>query len=209
VTLIDVTGFGDDAREAVGRAEMIARELGFARVGTEHLLLGVLTGSNPAAHALVAAGATVAAARHKVVETAGANGAPTTAEQLELSSRASRAIGRSHRFSHNDRSEAVGADHLLLGVLDVEGTAGQVLRGIGVDIGALRQALIAPRPAPVTAASMTDVVAATCPQCRATVDALTFTIVKASDADGRAGDAVVFSCRACGVVLGVSRAREA
>lgn len=209
--MIDISGFGDDAREAVARAEQIARELGLERVGTEHLVLGVLTGASGAARALTAAGATVAATRHKVVETAGGSRRPPAEGELETTPRAARAIGRSHRFSHHDRAEAVGANHLLLGVLDVEGTGGQVLRGIGVDVVALRAALIggAPEPAPVPLppASVADG-AASCPHCRATVDELAFTLVKATDAEGRSGDAVVFSCRVCGSVLGVSRAKD-
>jgi ATP-dependent Clp protease ATP-binding subunit ClpA len=204
--VIDVGGLGDEAREAVARAEDEARELGLERVGTEHLLLGILGGQSTAGRALSAAGATMAAARHKAAETAGGGRSAPTDGPVEPTPRAARAIGRSHRFSHHDRAEAVGADHLLLGVLDVEGNAGQVLRGIGVDVAALRESLTAPAAEARPTARATDLAA--CPRCGVDVDELTFRIVRATDADGRGGDAVVFSCRACGVVLGVTRARE-
>lgn len=208
--MIDVEGFGEDARDAVARAEVVARELGLAQVGTEHLLLGVMAGDSDAARALSAAGATRAAARHKVVETAGGGRGTSPAGPLEASARAGRAIGRAHRFSHNDRSEAVGAHHLLLGILDVEGTAGQVLRGIGVDVGVVRDALLRVEPgAPVVPTASADPAGLpTCPACRAPVGDLTFTLVPAVDANGRTGEAVVFSCRACGVALGASRAAD-
>jgi len=202
--VIDVTGLGAAAREAVARAESTARELGATAVGTEHLLLGLLGVDGPASAALTAAGATVAATRHKVTELAPRR--EPTEGPLEPTSRASRAIGRSHRFSHQERAEEVGTQHVLLGVLDVEGTAGQLLRGIGVDVVALRAAL---REGPAPAADAPEPAAPTCPACSAPVDELAFRIVKAVDADGRSGDAVVFSCRACGVVLGVSRTGRA
>ncbi|HEX4904050.1 MAG TPA: Clp protease N-terminal domain-containing protein [Acidimicrobiales bacterium] len=210
--MIDIEGFADDARDAVARAEVVARELGLAQVGTEHLLLGVMAGDSPAAKALSSAGATRAAARHKVVETAGGGGGRSPDGPLEASARAGRAIGRAHRFSHHDKAEAVGAQHLLLGILDVEGTAGQVLRGIGVDVGALRAALLQTAPGaastPAEPIEPGEAAATICPSCRAAVDALTFRLVPATDAEGRTGEAVVFSCTACGVVLGASRAGE-
>jgi ATP-dependent Clp protease ATP-binding subunit ClpA len=211
VGVIDVDGFADDARDAVARAEQVARELGLQRVGTEHLLLGVLTGTNPASQALLAAGATVAATRHKVVETAGGGGGSRTEGVLEPTSRAARAMGRARRFSHQDHAEAVAARHLLLGILDVEGTAGQVLRGIGVDVGSLRATLVEPATQPEPRAepiARAPVDGPMCPHCGAAVEELAFTIVRATGAAGRAGDAVAFSCTACRAVLGVSRAAE-
>jgi hypothetical protein len=41
-------------------------------------------------------------------------------------------------------SDVVRADHVLLSVLDVEGTAGQVLRGLSVDPSVVREALVTP-----------------------------------------------------------------
>jgi ATP-dependent Clp protease ATP-binding subunit ClpC len=204
--VIDTEGLGDEARAAVTRAEAVARELGLEHVGTEHLLLGLLAGDSVASRALTAAGATRAAARHKVVETVA--GAPIRRVEgdLEATPRAGRAIGRAHRFSHHDKSESVGADHLLLGVLDVEGTAGQILRGIGVDVASLRSSIITDEQlAGETGIEPAAPGAALCPRCEADVAALTFRVVPATDASGRTGEAVVFSCSACGVVLGVTR----
>ena len=53
---------------------------------------------------------------------------------LLRSERAARALGRSVRFSHAARASSVGTEHVLLGVLDVEGTAGQVLLWLGADV---------------------------------------------------------------------------
>jgi ATP-dependent Clp protease ATP-binding subunit ClpC len=207
-------GLGDDARRAVERADADARELGQEHVGTEHLLIGLLEVDPAIASALSRAGGTVAAARHKVRETAGdarPSSRPSTGP-LPMTSRATRAIGRAVRFSHHDRSEVVGTRHLLMGVLDVEGTAGQVLRGSGVDVAALVAGLevaatpiTAPRsPASVTTSAATS---ALCPSCAAPVDdALGFRVISARGAGGELLDAVVFTCGACGAVVGASRA---
>ena len=207
---LDRAGLGADAVDAVDRAEAHARALGSAVVGTEHLLVGVISGSSDAADALLAAGATVAATRAKVAETAGPS---DTANDGDLSptSRATRALGRAHRFSHGERSEEVRARHLLLGLLDVEGTGGQVLRGIGVDVARLRDSLLtaataASGPEPATSPPVAP--GPRCPGCGTEVDALAFTNVPAADGDGRTGEVVVFSCRSCGTVLGVTPRRQ-
>lgn len=141
----ELDGFGAEARRAVGQAEHEARGLGHDRVGTEHLLLGLLVDpSTPAATALSAAGVTAAAARHQVVEAVGpvrGRGGRRSSEPLPRTARAGRALGRSLRFSHQRRATAVGTEDLLLAVLDVEGTAGQVLRKLGLDLDRLRAEL--------------------------------------------------------------------
>jgi ATP-dependent Clp protease ATP-binding subunit ClpA len=204
-------GFDAGARRAVETAAAEAASLGHGAVGTEHLLLGVLLGDDRAAAALSAAGATVAAARHKVAEAGRAPKTPADGGSLPLTSRAERALGRAVRVSHQARAEAVDTGHVLLGVLDVEGTAGQVLRGIGVDVARLRTAITsasaedesAAPPPPATA----PVASPTCGSCGTDVEELVFTKVRAVNEEGRAGEVVMFSCRSCGTVLGVAPPR--
>jgi ATP-dependent Clp protease ATP-binding subunit ClpA len=205
----ELHGFAADARDAVTMAEIEARELGHARVGTEHLLLGLLASDDDAAAArLLAAGVTLAAARHKVAEAVGpgatADGLPVGA--LPRSARASRALTRAVRFSHARRAELVGSEHVLLGVLDVEGTAGQVLRGLAVDVDRLRSAF---EDEPGAHAASDEAEATPtgprCPSCGAPLDEqLRYHLVAATHDGGSARDALVFDCGACGRVLGVT-----
>lgn len=208
-SMIDVDGLGSDAREVVEAAAVAARELGARAIGTEHLLLGVLAGTSDAARTLTAAGATVAATRAKVGETS-RGGRPADDAPVGLTPRATRAIGRAHRYSHGERSEEVDARHLLLGVLDIEGTAGQVLRGVGIDVGALRDTLLVQfDDSSVVAESLAGAAAGpTCPHCAATIADVAFTTVPATGNDGRSADVVVFACRGCGVALGVAARRS-
>lgn len=202
--MIDVDGFDGDAREAVARAQQVAIDLGVVHVGTEHLLLGLLGGATDAARALTAAGATMAAARHKVAETAARGRAAPSSGELALTARAARAVGRSHRISHRSRSELVGAGHLLLGVLDVEGTAGQVLRGIGVDVDAVRQALESDASSGASVPRPNPVAPATCPSCGEDLHrTLGYEAIAAKGPLGTT-TTLVFSCNACGKALGVS-----
>ena len=206
-----IDGFDVGARRAVETAATEAASLGHGAVGTEHLLLGVLMGDDRAAAVLSSAGATVAAARHKVAEAGRAPKTPTDGGSLPLTSRAERALGRAVRFSHQARAEAVDTGHVLLGVLDVEGTAGQVLRGIGVDVARLRAAITSEptddAPAATAPTSAPAAAAPTCSSCGAAVDELVFTKVRAVNEEGRAGEVVMFSCKACGTVLGVAPPR--
>src|SRR5256885_3110122 len=135
-------GFSERARRVVTTAEQEARRLGHGHIGTEHLLLGVLVdGSTAAARVLVAAGATADGARRKVMEAVPADRDNPVGDDLPLTARAQRALDRAGRFSRQRHDPEVSTGHVLLGILDVEGTAGQVLRGLGVDVPALPAAL--------------------------------------------------------------------
>ena len=136
--------FDDDARFAVERAYEEAEDFRHDQVGTEHLLLGILSiGSGSAAEALVSSGATLEGCRAKVLEAAAnkRRAAPAPAQELTLTDRAARSLERATRLSLRQRSQWVNPEHVLLSVLDVEGTAGQVLRGLFVDIGRVRAAV--------------------------------------------------------------------
>src|SRR5579872_2293616 len=108
-------------------------------------MLGLLAeGRNPAARLLQAAGAPLSACREKVSEALARRDLPPPPRDeadLELTDRAARAIDRAGKLSLRLKSEHVGPAHLLISVLDVEGTAGQVLRGLNVDLPALRDDL--------------------------------------------------------------------
>jgi ATP-dependent Clp protease ATP-binding subunit ClpA len=198
------------ARRAVASAETEARGLGHARVGTEHLLLGLLANEpGGTARVLREAGVTLSAARHKVADAVGrdASGAAlASGDPLPRTARAERALSRAVRFSHARQADEVGTEHVLLGILDVEGTAGQVLRGLGVDVERLRAAIERstqpePEPEPEPAAPP-----AACPACRAALgDGLAYELVTAS---GPRGDrtVVLLTCTACGAVVGSHKA---
>jgi ATP-dependent Clp protease ATP-binding subunit ClpA len=199
------------ALRVVSLAEMEARRLDHGRVGTEHLLLGLLSDDDSAsAQSLRAAGASFAAARHKVSEVVGAGAADAVADSLPFTARARRALERAGRFSRQDREAEVSPQHVLLGVLDVEGLACQVLRGLGVDLARLRAAVAGTRPdAPIVRIDeppTTDARRPVCPVCGSDLDdTLTETLVAARRAEGEATPVAVVFCRACGTTIGAMR----
>ncbi|MFZ6005344.1 MAG: Clp protease N-terminal domain-containing protein [Actinomycetota bacterium] len=198
----DLRGFSAGARRALELAEQEARSLGHDRVGTEHLLLGLLASEDgQSSGALREAGATLEAARRKVVEAVG----PVTGGGGDPSStpRCARAVRRAPRFARDQQSDVVGSEHLLLAVLDVEGTAGQVLRGLGADLEHLRAALGA-RP---TAAPRDDerrhavaLPSPTCPGCGNTVTSVAAIVVPAMGSS--LDEVTLLTCPACGAVIG-------
>jgi ATP-dependent Clp protease ATP-binding subunit ClpA len=204
--------FSVRAKHVVSLAMIEAQGLDHSRVGTEHLLLGLLAdGDGAAARVLREAGASLAAARHTVAEVVGADVESPDGEVLPLTARAQRALGRAGRFSRQEREHEVTAAHVLLGVLDVEGLACQVLRGLGVDIASLRNAVVA-SGADVGEVIVTDaaVMRPRCPQCRAALDDTVAEALIATRQDGRATSRVsVVYCTGCGTTLGVLRPESA
>jgi ATP-dependent Clp protease ATP-binding subunit ClpC len=200
--------FSDDAAAAVEQAREEAASLGHPHVGTEHLLLGLLAvDDSPAAEALRIGGATLASARHKVTEAVGMTRSQRGGE-LAFTARANRALERASRFSFQRHATHVDTEHVLLGVLDVEGTACQVLRGLGVDVATLRTNV---GPSPVAAAPPVDMApdAATpqCPTCgKGIADVLAHRVMTALDDAGAPRDFVVVFCSSCGSTLGVAPA---
>src|SRR4051794_29239745 len=193
-------GFSDRAQRVVTAAQEQARLLGHGHVGTEHLLLAVLVdGSTAASRVLVAAGATADGARRKVMEAVPANGQGADLDHLPLTARAQRALDRAGRFARQRHDPEVSTGHVLLGILDVEGTAGQGLRGLGVDVPALPAALEAPArsrgatpavapaaPSPPPADEPATEPAPCCSGCGAELaGALAYRTIAASGAEGQ------------------------
>lgn len=183
-------------------AEGEARSLRHKLVGTEHLLLGLLADDGTRAAALLReAGTTLAATRRKVAEAVGPGHAGTT--DPTSSPRATRAIGRAPRLARDHGADIVGEEHLLLAVLDVEGTAGQVLRGLGVDLEQLRSALGGQATAPEPEPDQPAIVAAPphCPSCHLALDAGLMATVVPVLAHPSADEIVLLSCPDCGAVV--------
>ena len=218
----------DAARRAMAQAKTEARRMRHGHVGTEHLVLGILAaGDSSAARVLADAGITLDACRDKVAEAVTSKRAGAEGDGVALTERANRALERAGRLSLRHRAAHVGTVPIMLSVLDVEGIAGQVLRGLSVDLVALRVALEAAGddPEPVlVAADAADVAEsietprsaetepamrpdATCPACSARLDgALAHCLVTSNGEDGGTRDYVVVYCNACGSAITASPA---
>ncbi len=207
----------DASRAVVDLAGKEATRLGNQHLGTEHLLVGlVLQGDSRAAQALEAAGATIYAVRDKVAEAVARRATGSGDGELTLTPRAQRALERATRFSLQARLSHVEPEQVLLGVLDVEGTAAQVLRGLGVDVSALAGAVAPPGQPQVPAAvapvaptdtapeADTEVAPPRCATCGAGLEAaLRWRGLAVAGETGESRDLVVAYCTSCGSAVGV------
>lgn len=133
--------FTADARAVVRRAQEEAGRLGHGQVGTEHVLLGLLSGSDdePAVRALRAMGVEFASVRTEVLHHVGTGDARADAASLRFTPRAKKVLERSLREALALKDEHIGPEHILLGLLhESSGLAARVLHDLGVAPGRLR-----------------------------------------------------------------------
>lgn len=203
--------FSDGARRIVTLAEQEARQLGHPHIGTEHLLLGIVAeGGSAAARVLMASGATLDACRAKVAEAVAVPARVGDAGDLQFTDRAKRALERASRLSLRRQDEQVATQHILLSLLDVEGTAGQVLRGLAVDLAGVRAAVASSADNDEFAAQGAEATAAhrsspRCRECGSTLDTALAHRVMSSQGDGRRPrEFVVVYCSSCGSAIGAT-----
>src|SRR3954469_11864129 len=141
--------FTESARHVVSHAQEEARRGGGRQVGSEHLLLGLLSEEDGlAAQALTASGVWRDPARAAVARERRPDGAAV--DQIPFTGDAKRVLERSLREAVRLGHNYIGTEHLLLGLLrDEESTGYRVLQELDVDVEELRELileLIATRP---------------------------------------------------------------
>ena len=130
----------DAAADVVAAAEREARTLRHTRIGTEHLLLGVLGRTDEAgARALGRLGVTLGAARAQVMRIVGLPETPSP-PTLPLTPQARDALAGALREAIELGQTTVASQHILLAVLrERDSVAVRVLRDAGVAPGRLRE----------------------------------------------------------------------
>ena len=135
--------FTDRARRVVVLAQDEARGLKHNYIGTEHLLLGLISeGEGVAAKALETMGIKGEAVRASVIEIIGEGEKPVEGH-IPFTPRAKRVFEQSLREALQLGHNYIGTEHLLLGLLkEGEGVAAQVLTKQGADLAQVRQTVI-------------------------------------------------------------------
>ena len=135
--------FTDRARRVVVLAQDEARSLNHNYIGTEHLLLGLITeGEGVAAKALESLDINKDAVRSAVIDIIGEGEKPVEGH-IPFPPRAKRVFELSLREALQLGHNYIGTEHLLLGLLkEGEGVASQVLIKLGADLGKVRQTVI-------------------------------------------------------------------
>ena len=135
--------FTDRARRVVVLAQDEARSLNHNYIGTEHLLLGLITeGEGVAAKALESLDINKDAVRSAVIDIVGEGEKPVEGH-IPFTPRAKRVFELSLREALQLGHNYIGTEHLLLGLLkEGEGVASQVLIKLGADLSKVRQTVI-------------------------------------------------------------------
>ena len=135
--------FTDRARRVVVLAQDEARGLKHNYIGTEHLLLGLISeGEGVAAKALETMGIKGEAVRASVIEIIGEGEKPVEGH-IPFTPRAKRVFELSLREALQLGHNYIGTEHLLLGLLkEGEGVAAQVLTKQGTDLVQVRETVI-------------------------------------------------------------------
>ena len=134
--------FTGGARRAVVLAQEEARLLNHGYIGTEHLLLGVLHDSGPAADALQAQGLTLHDVR-AAVEARVKRGDSTPSGHIPFTPHAKTALEMGLRSALDIGHNYIAGPHLLLGLLRIEDSqAVKLLADSGIDMDTLRSELL-------------------------------------------------------------------
>jgi ATP-dependent Clp protease ATP-binding subunit ClpC len=135
--------FTDRARRVMVLAQDEARLLNHNYLGTEHLLLGLISeGEGIAAKALESLGISAEAVRAQVEDIIGAGTTPTPG-MPPFTPRAKKVIELAFREALQLGHNYIGTEHILLGLIrEGEGVAAQVLQKLGADLGRVRQQVL-------------------------------------------------------------------
>ena len=136
--------FTDRARRVVVLAQEEARLLGHSYIGTEHLLLGLLSeGDGVGAQALAVLGVKLQDVRAEVKQIIDDGGGGTPVGHIPFTPRAKKVLELSLREALQLDHNYIGTEHVLLGLIrEGQGVAAQVLIGRGVELSVVRQNVI-------------------------------------------------------------------
>jgi ATP-dependent Clp protease ATP-binding subunit ClpC len=136
--------FTDRARMSIVGAQEEARHLDHNYIGTEHLLLGLLSErEGVAARVLNSFGLTLEAARAEVVEMIGRGGDTTPSGHIPFTPRSKKVLELSLREALSLGHNYIGTEHILLGLIrEGEGVAAQILVRRGAALDKVREAVV-------------------------------------------------------------------
>src|ERR1700681_1524633 len=131
--------FTERARRSIVLAQEEARRLGNNYIGTEHILLGIISeGESLAAKVLETLGVNLAKVRQEVEAIVG-RGGQTVQQEMVFTPRAKRVIELAFEEARQLNHNYIGTEHLLLGLIrEGEGVAARVLTNLGVDPAKVR-----------------------------------------------------------------------
>ena len=133
--------FTERGQRALLAAQREAAQLGRDYVGTEHLLLGVLT--DPGAAAAVLKGISLEETRAMIVDMVGSGANDSPIKTMVYTPRTKKVLELSVREARDLKQNYVGTEHILLALMrEREGVAAQILIRMGMDLNKAREDLL-------------------------------------------------------------------
>src|SRR3984957_20093555 len=131
--------FTERARRSIVLAQEEAQRLGNNYIGTEHILLGIISeGESLAAKVLESLGVNLAKVRQEVEAIVG-RGGQTVQQEMVFTPRAKRVIELAFEEARQLNHNYIRTEHLLLGLIrEGEGVAARVLTNLGFDPAKVR-----------------------------------------------------------------------
>src|SRR5215472_5120624 len=135
--------FTPRARRSVVAAQEEARTLGHNYIGTEHVLLGLLSEPDGlAARALGPFGVSLASTREEVAAKVGTGTEPTKGH-IPFTPRAKKTLELALREALELHHNYIGTEHILLGVIrEGDGVGAQILKAHAADLLPVRMAVL-------------------------------------------------------------------
>jgi len=136
-------GFTENAQKALKAAQEIAREQGFNYVGTEHVLLGILSNNQGLASKILNQSGITTEKVNEFIEQIIGQGNFAFTDDFGWTARTKRVLEISVMEAKNLGQNYVGTEHILLALLrEREGVAANIIAGLCDDIDGLRQKLL-------------------------------------------------------------------
>jgi hypothetical protein len=136
--------FTDRARKVLQLANQEAQRLGHEYIGTEHILLGILSeGASVAVHAMKKLGVDLHDVRRGIAQIILPGRGISVSSKLPQTPRSKKVIEYSIEEARDLHHNYVGTEHLLLGLLrEQEGVAAQVLMNLGLKLEDVREEVL-------------------------------------------------------------------
>jgi hypothetical protein len=136
--------FTERARRGIVLAQEEAQRLGNNYIGTEHILLGIISErDNIASKTLTSLGVTLEKVRVEVEAIVG-RGGQTVQQEMVFTPRAKYALKLANQAAAELGASYIGTEHLLLGLMrEGEGVAARVFKNLGVGSAKVQESILA------------------------------------------------------------------
>ena len=136
--------FTERAQNALNHSLRIAGDLGHTYIGSEHLLLGLLSeGECAAAKMLKARGLTVRQVRSAIIESAG-SGVPVSLSPADMTPKCKKIIESAYHAARQTPVGYIGTEHLLYAILEEKECVGyKLLASLGINVQEMKGDLLA------------------------------------------------------------------